>query len=328
MGVFKNYEKPKQAEFKASAPYFSPEARVDGIYKGHPYPFCLPREYAHENLFPEIQQPIMAYYARNEIKWHDGQDDKPSNHMCDSQVCCANFLFTFFDKPDALAELLRPIFPSLQEMLPIEDGQYIAFEWIGQQNYLCEKKSRNRKRTRGAKFTSADAAVMFRHKDGQKQIILIEWKYTESYYPTWLKYAASGTDRTKIYEHLYAAEDCPLAKELIPDFDCLFYEPFYQFMRQQFLAHEMEKYHELGADIVSLLHLSPAHNYDFVRVTSPDLRSIEISATNVWQKLIKVPGRFTSEYTENLFGKFNEGEYPELTSWWQYVATRYRWVLV
>jgi hypothetical protein len=42
---------------------------------------------------------------------------------------------------------------------------------------------------------------------------------------------------------------------LIPHFDSLFFEPFYQFMRQQFLAHEMEKAHELGADEVNLLHI-------------------------------------------------------------------------
>ena len=78
---------------------------------------------------------------------------------------------------------MKPVFPDLDEMLPIEDGQYVAFEWIGKQNYLGEKISRNGKRTRGANFTSADAAVMFKLNDGQKQIVLIEWKYTESYYP-------------------------------------------------------------------------------------------------------------------------------------------------
>ena len=113
---------------------------------------------------------------------------------------------------------------------------------------------------------------MFKNIDGQKHIVLIEWKYTESDYPTRLKYAASGTDRTKIYEHLYIAEDCPISKDLLPNFDCLFFEPFYQFMRQQFLAHEMEKAHELGAEKVSLLHISPAHNKDFMRVTSPHLK--------------------------------------------------------
>jgi hypothetical protein len=326
MSKFLLDEKPKQADFKANAPYFSEAARLEGCYKDHFYPFCLPRPYAGENLLPEIRQPAMAYFARNEIKWHDGHEGHPSNHMCDSQVCCVNFLFPFFNKPEALAVLLRPLFPELKSMLPIEDEQYVAFEWIGCHNYLGEKISLNGKRTRGANFTSADAAVMFKRRDGQKQIVLIEWKYTESYHPTPLKIAASGTDRTKIYEPLYIAADCPLSREMIPGFDSLFYEPFYQFMRQQFLAQKMEQAHELGADIVSLLHIAPAHNKDFMRITSPNLQNMDISATKVWQKLVKTPGRFVSEYTENIFGNFDAGMFPELTEWWQYINARYHWV--
>ncbi len=327
MGKFLEDEKRKQAAFKAKSPYFSEPARTEGSYKGHLYPFCLPRECADENLLPKIRQSIMAYFARNEITWHDGQDGKPSNHLCDSQVSCANFLFPFFDKPKALAALLRPIYPDLHEMLPIEDGQYIAFEWVGQQDYLGERKSRNGKRTRGANYTSADAAVIFKRNGGQKQITLIEWKYTESYFPTCQKYSKSGTNRTKIYEHLYLADDCPLSKELLPHFDDLFYEPFYQLMRQQFLAHEMEKARELGADIVSLLHISAAHNKDFMAVTSPDLRVVDVSATKVWRKLVKNLDRFVSEYTENVFGNYPVELFPELKEWWQYIAMRYSWVI-
>ena len=325
--MFLQDEKPQQADFKAKSPYFSDAARADGLFKDHLYPFCLPREYAEENLFPEIRQLIMAYFARNRIKWHDGRNGKPSNHMCDSQVCCANFLFPFFDKPRALSELLRPIFPDIDEMLPIEDGQFVAFEWIGKDNYLGEKTSRLGKRTRGANYTSADAAVKFKLKDGKTQIALIEWKYTESYFRTWLKYAKSGTDRTKIYEHFYLAEDCPISKEFLPNFDCLFFEPFYQLMRQQFLAHEMEKARELGADKVSLLHISPAHNYDFMRVTSPELHAVESSATRIWRKLVKNSDRFIGEYTENIFGNFRVEQFPELYEWWRYIGMRYDWVL-
>ena len=327
MSRFLTDEKPRQAAFKANSPYFSEGARKEGIYKGHSYPFCLPRDYALENLFPDIREPALSYFDRNEIKWHDGQNHKPSNHLCDSQVCCVNFLFPFFDKPKALAGLLRPIFPVIQEMLPIEDGQYVAFEWIGQRNYLGERISRNRKRTRGENFTSADAAVKFKRTDEKTQIVLIEWKYTEAYFSTWLKYAGSGTDRTKIYEHLYNDDDCPLDKEHIPSFDSLFYEPFYQFMRQQLLANEMEKAHELGADVVAVLHISPAQNKDFMRVTSPDLKTIGISPTHIWQKLVKAPGRFVSEYTENIFGKFNVGAFTKLSDWWRYVSMRYEWVV-
>lgn len=327
MSAFLSNEKPKQAAFKNSSPYFSSLARDEGKYKDHIYPFCIPREFSYENLYPGIRQPIKSYFSRNEIKWHDGQDGNPSNHMCDSQVCCVNFLFPFGDKPKALIALLKPIFPDIQEILPIEDDLYVAFEWIGRENYLGEIKSDNRKRTRGANFTSADAAIMFRRSDNRKQIVLIEWKYTESYYPTFLKFAASGRDRTKLYEYLYFANDCPLNKELISEYDNLFYEPFYQLMRQQFLAHELEKARELGANFVSLLHLSPAHNIDFKRVTSPGLRTLDNSAIGVWKKIVNVPDKFTGEYIENIFGQFDINSFPELEGWWRYITMRYSWVI-
>lgn len=194
MGKFLESEKPHQAHFKATAPYFTEQAREPGIYKQQAYPFCLPREFAHENLFP------------------------------------------FADQPESLAALLRPLYPSLDHMLPLEADSFVTLEWIGERNYLNERLSRNRKRTRGTNFTSADAAVMFKLHDGRRQIVLIEWKYTESYYSTPYHTARSGTDRTAIYRPLYRLDDCPLDKELLGEFDYLFYEPFYQLMRQQFLA--------------------------------------------------------------------------------------------
>lgn len=327
MGRLLEAERPRQAAFKGNSAYFSDAARAEGIYRGHSYPFCLPRDCAAENLFFELRPAILDYFHDFQIKWHDGQDGKPSNHLCDSQVCCANFLFPFADRPKPLAELLRPIFPAISEMLPVENGQFVAHEWIGEHNYLNEKVSRNGKRTRGANFTSADAAVMFRDNEGRRQFVLVEWKYTESYYPTSLKLAASGTDRTEIYAHLYYREDCVLAKELLPSFDALFFEPFYQLMRQQFLAHEMEEAHELDADRVSLLHIAPACNLDFRRVTSPSLRPLGASATEVWQRLVKVPGRFTSVSTEDLFGRFDGLRFPGLTAWREYVTSRYPWVV-
>lgn len=132
-------------------------------------------------------------------------------------------------------------------MLPVENGYFVSFEWIGAKNYLGEKISRNGKRTRGANFTSADAIVAFRRRDGSRHVVLIEWKYTESYSSHSLKYAKSGTDRTEIYRHLFEQEDCPIDKNLLPSFDALFYEPFYQLMRQQFLAHEMDRTYAKGS---------------------------------------------------------------------------------
>ena len=326
MGKFLESEKPKQTLFKNTSFYFSDSAHVDGIYKKKYRPFCLPLEFAEQNLFPEIRETAILHFKKHKIKWHDGQNNKPSNHMCDSQVCCVNFLFPFANNPDTLAEVLRPIFPALKNMLPVEDGKFVSFEWIGQENYLGEKISRNGKRTRGANFTSADAIVMFNRTDNKRQVILIEWKYTESYGGTFLKIADSGTDRTAIYRHLFDSPDCPINKEILPSFDALFYEPFYQFMRQQFLVHEMEKSHELGADIVTLMHIAPAHNTDFCRVTSPALEKLGTSATNIWSKLVKPEGRFKSISTELLFGNLSANQMPEMKPWVDYIYERYAWV--
>lgn len=327
MGEFLESEKQRLTKFKATSPYFSDMARADGVCKGKLRPFCVPRAYTEENLFSEIRQTITDYFAEYEIKWHGGRDRKPSNHLCDSQVCCANFLFPFTDKPADLAELLRPLFPDIQQVLPVEkEGQFVSFEWIGRDNYLGERIPRHGKRTRGANFTSADAAVMFEHRDGTRQIVLIEWKYTESYSSTSLKTAKSGTDRTTIYAHLYDRDDFPLDRELLPSFESLFYEPFYQLMRQQLLAHEMERKHELRAEIVSLLHIAPAHNISFQRVTSPTLRTLGDSVIEVWKKLQRYPDRFTSTSTEDMFNKFGIVKSSELAVWWEYITARYSWL--
>jgi len=124
---------------KATSPYFSPAARAEGLYKGKLRPFCLPLENAEENLFSEIRQKAVSVFADHRIKWHDGQNGTPSNHLCDSQVCCVNFLLSFADRPTALAQLLRPVYPHLRQILALDDGQYVTFEWIGQKNYLGER---------------------------------------------------------------------------------------------------------------------------------------------------------------------------------------------
>jgi hypothetical protein len=326
MGRFLESEKRRQVKFKSSPPYFSEPARLEGVYKNKLRPFCLPLGYAEQNLVPEIQGSALEYFAKNNIKWHDGQNGKPSNHLCDSQVCCINFLFPFADKPAELAQVFHLIYPEIGRMLPVESGQFVSFEWIGQQNYLGEKVAGNRRRTRGANFTSADAIVMFERKDKQRQVVLIEWKYTESYGSNFLKYAKSGTDRTEIYRHLFERDDCPINKDILPGFDDLFYEPFYQLMRQQFLANEMEKVREVGADVVSILHIAPAHNKDFYRITSPELKKFGDSATAVWKNLVKNQDKFTSISTEQLFGDLTKEQLPGMISWLEYVNARYPWI--
>jgi hypothetical protein len=167
---------------------------------------------------------------------------------------------------------------------------------------------------------------MFRRRDGKQQIALIEWKYTESYGGVPLKKAKSGTDRTRIYQNLYDRDDCPFDKDMLPSFESLFYEPFYQFMRQPFLAHEMERAREKGADIVSVLHVSPACNPDFGKVTSIQLQTLGDTALSVWKRVVRPLDRFVSISAEQLFGRLSAKDMPELTEWLDYIHARYSWV--
>jgi len=58
-------------------------------------------------------------------------------------------------------------------------------------------------------------------------------------------------------------------------YNALFFDLFYQFMRLQLLAQEMELSREMDADVVSVLHICPKANREFRdRVTSPHLANI------------------------------------------------------
>ena len=154
----------------------------------------------HENLYPEFRQAALDFYKSRQIKWHDGQAGQPSNHLCDSQVCCVNSLFPFSQDGKALCALLRPIFPTIMEVLPFDGGAYLIFEWIGERDYLGEKtQARNKTRSRGANGTSSDAAGVFAHADSRRQRVLIERKYCEACYAMPLHTGPSGARRRRIY---------------------------------------------------------------------------------------------------------------------------------
>ena len=126
-----------------------------------------------------------------------------------------------------------------------------------------------------------------------------------------------------IYWHSFDKPKVPIDKPRLASFGDLFYEPFYQFLRQQLLAHEMELAHELEADLVTVLHVAPAKNRDFHRVTSPGLREFGDSSIEIWRELVGQSGRFVSVSTESLFCNFQITSHPELTAWWDYTNQRY-----
>ena len=324
MGEFLKEEKILQTQWKKKPDSLSTKAQKDGKFKnGISYPFIIPAEHSAENLSPEIREKSIAYFKNHGIPWHDNNGDFPGAHLCDSQVCCVNFLMPLANSEALILDLFKRYFPDISKVLHLDKDSLIAFEWIGEKNYLKELQKANTKRTRGALCTSVDAAVMFECNSGKKIIVLIEWKYTETYTGKSLKFAKSGRDRTSIYQHLWDKENCPINKEKVGSFDYLFVEPFYQFCRQQFLANEMELAQEAAADEVYLMHISPNANKDFKTITSKQLKSAGTTATDAWKNILKNPSKFIPLHTEDFFDKKIILQQQNTLPYWNYISKRY-----
>ncbi len=260
---------------------FSQGARFPGMYREARRTFCLHKDHADENLHTGVREAALGCFSDRDIGWHDGKRGMPSNHLCCSQSCCLNCWFPFVRAPQELAVVFRELGYDAVEMLPIElddplpDGAspFVVFEWIGQRNYLGELSRGNvaadEARTRGAGFTSLDFCVRFRRGDGSIQIVAGEWKYTEYYSKeASLRFSGSGTDRLDdIYRPHLDQLGCQITGQVTHE--TLFFDPFDQLMRQQLLCSAMEQHGEMGADVVSLLHVAPRANRELMnRITS------------------------------------------------------------
>ena len=114
-----------------------------------------------------------------------------------------------------------------------------------------------------------------------------------------MRFSDNGTDRLKIYKPSLDAADCQIVLDGLRQ-EALFFDPFDQLMRLQLLCSAMEREGEMDPDVVSLLHIAPKSNREFVkRVTSPALRSIGCDVHEVWGKLVE-PGHFAGVYAEDV----------------------------
>ena len=313
---------------------FSYWACRPGNYRGRRYDFCLGKGCESENLHDHVREGALRHFAKRKIRWHDGIGGGPSNHLCCSQVFCVNLWFPFGHAPEALGAVLRKLGYDAAEMLPFEadempsgeESPYVAFEWIGRRNHLKEhfrgKVAENARRRQGQNFTSLDFAFRFRRSDGLIQIVAGEWKYTERYSNgRCIRFSRSGIDRLEeIYASALDAPHCQIALNGQRR-EALFFDPFYQLMRQQLLCSAMERYGEMGADVVSLLHIAPAANRELMRrVTSPELRQLGGNIHETWEALFK-PGRFLGVNVEELIPLVcRNGPDP---GWAEYMTLRY-----
>ena len=321
---FLSGEKKLQTSWKLTSKTLPRGARKPGLYRNRMYPFCLPLEYAAHNLFHEIRDDALKTFKRHDIVWHSSAlPGLPTNHLCSSQVFAVNLLFPFIDKPEALADALRPFFPDVERMLPVEDNRYIAFEWIGEINYLNEKPKIGEYRQRGAGNTSIDAMMMYETANGEKVMLLVETKYSESYGTSYKRFRSDGTDRFDNYEEFFYSPSSPINREVAPDLADFLYEPFYQLLRHSLLASQIMNKGKPKAKRVQVVHLTVHRNKDLLSVTSPHLRHLGDTTYGVWAKVLKDPASFSLISTESFFKGISLEEHRELEPWALFMANRY-----
>jgi len=337
--TFRDREKARYEQIKRGK-LFSREAQQNGMYKKISRPFCLADEYSYENLYNGIRDSAITYFIIRGIPWHDGLKGRhlPSNHLCCSQSCCVNFLFTLVKRPELIKAIFGHYYPEIATALPITEDKpltdgthpFIAFEWTGKPDadYLGEGRRKGRKPTRGANFTSADFAFRFRENDGHIHLVLGEWKYTEEYGRNYKGSGRQGEVRKNNYISFFRDQKGTFSANNDKDelYDALFYEPFYQFMRLQLLAQEMEANKEMDADIVSVLYVCPKANHEFVKNVTSDYLKKKFPRKDVleiWKELVP-QNKFMSISVEDLPNAIERVTVDD-QGWVDYLRTRYRW---
>lgn len=289
---------------------------------GHVLPYGLVAEMLHASY----REQTLAYFAKHKIKWWSSRYDlgrpplgpdeagSPTGHLNSSQVAGVNHL-----EPARLDEavartVLGNVDSALVEPLAVEDGGFVAYEWIGDENYLNEPGAR----TRGAQVTSLDALMCARRADDSITLVALEWKYLESYGPEARAISSRGTDRVAIYRPLLEHPDCPIT---VDDPTFLFYDPYEQLMRQTLLAWQMVEHGEFGADEWLHVHVIPEENVALRgrRGAAPDLLGETMG--EAWCSVLKDPQRYRLVTASELLA--NVAVADRFGDWREWLRDRY-----
>jgi hypothetical protein len=264
-------------------------------------------------LYPQFERTALDYFRRHHIRWW-GDGNGPTGSPISSQVACVNHLEPARLDPAIALALTEAVLPTAERVLAVEDGGCVAYEWIGERNYLGE-----RGQTRGAVRTSLDALMVAEAED-QRVLLLIEWKYTESYRPGKSRARSErGTDRIAIYRPFLERPDCPI-RVADDRFHVLCYDPLEQLMRQTLLGWQMVEAGELGADDWRHVWIVPDGNAELQAANpSPDLPGDSLG--DAWSGVLREPAWFSILSPSELLAGVDPPEHWR--EWREWLRTRY-----
>ena len=296
----------------------------------------------NNNLFRPILEKASHYFSKDEngIEWFKiknwGENGtRPTKHVLSSQVACINHLFPIREDPDAVLAIAKTVEPEISEVVLLDNDKsgsrgYISFEVISNKDYLNEADKKTGKLCRGEFCTSVDALIIG-IRNGKRIMLVIEWKYTESYnnedksieanpkieFPN----TSRGDTRIRNYSGLIKDShqlQCLGIDELRGS--VFFFEPFYQLMRQTLWAEQMIEHKEteiLKADDFVHVHVIPTANKDLLEKVYP------ISGKNMketWSSVISDKSKYRIITPEGLYKRVDREKYEELID---YLKHRY-----
>ena len=153
-------------------------------------------------------------------------------------------------------------------------------------------------------------------------LIYEEFKYTESYGRSGRTLRSDGTDHMAPYRELFYRDDTPI--NIAPPIEAFAAEPFYQLLRYQLLARQVEVHKADAINSASVLYIYISEYRCLERVIVPAFRGIGRNVFEVWGKLVKSQERFLPVTVDSLLAPLLEEPSPELAGWTAYLRERYK----
>ena len=320
MAIYRELEKERVVKLINKSSNIFNDDLGGGEFGGHKYDFVLVE--GKNNLFPPLldesnknieKNTVIKYFADNKIAWWRGVE--PTGHALSSQIACLNHLFYLRYDKEAVMQLLSSFSNDFDDVLEIETDEkpygYIQFEAVSTDDNLNEGTL-----SRGTNCTSVDAFIYAKHKNKEKWIIPIEWKYTEEYNSEDKSFGKSGAIRLERYIALINKSEQVNSEY----WQWCFYEPFYQLMRQTLWAEQIiqKKTNEkIKADNYLHLHVIPSENNDLLNRI---YKCSKMNMEDTWRKCIVNQDKYKIISPQDFLKNVSGGKYNELK---KYLSIRY-----